>query len=322
MTPNPKNEVSSSSWSLFLNLNKARLTQLNKNWMRFRAHPTGMIGLGLIFFFLLMLVIHPVLMNTIWRPSIYDPYIGFDQVLKMHPTLPSLKHPLGTDGMGHDILSQLMYGARMSFSVGITSAITAVLISTLVGGVAGFSGGIADVILMGISDVFILLPALIVLLLLGTLVRLSWWSISIIFGILMGLGSQSIVVKAQTLAMKSKVYIEAARIAGGSDFHIFFNHILPGLIPLAIVHAVMTVVGAVLTESLLSFFSRTHDYMTWGSMIWVGHRTFRWFNYGGQWSSLIPPAISIMLFCSAFYLVGRSSDKIFNPRLREKEIVN
>jgi len=314
---NTKTEA--SAWTLFVNNTRARLTQLKENWDRFRKNPLGMIGLSLIVFFFLMIILHPILLNTIWNPAVYDPYIGFDQILSIHPTLPSLRHPLGTDGMGRDVLSQLMYGARMSFSVGITAALTAVTISTLAGGVAGYFGGLTDVILMGISDVFILLPALIILLLLGTMVRLSWWSISLIFGILMGLGSQAIVVKSHTLAMKSKSYIEAARIAGGNNFHIFFTHILPGLLPLAIVHAVMTVVGAVLTESLLSFFSRTHDYMTWGSMIWVGHRTFRWFNAGGQWSSLIPPAIAIMLFCSAFYLVGRALDDIFNPQLRIDE---
>ena len=80
----------------------------------------------------------------------------------------------------------------------------------------------------------------------------------------------------------------------------------------------MTVVGAVLTESLLSFFSRTHDYMTWGAMIWLGQRTFRWFSISGQWNALVPPAIAIMLFCSAFYLVGRALDDLINPRLRKR----
>lgn len=307
------------TWYIFRNITKARINQLRESWEMFRENPLGMIGLSLILAFFLMIIIHPLLLKTIWPRSVYDPYTGFDQILEMHPTLPSLRHPLGTDGMGRDVLSQLMYGARMSFTVGIASAITAVTISTFAGGVAGYFGGIVDILLMGISDVFILLPGLIVLLLLGTLIQLSWWSIALIYGVLVGLGSQAIVVKSQALAMKSKSYIEAARISGGGNFHIFFTHILPGLLPLAIIHAVMTVVGAVLTESLLSFFSRTHDYMTWGSMIWVGHRTFRWFNMGGQWTALIPPAIAIMLFCSAFYLVGRALDDILNPRMRKRK---
>ncbi len=315
----PQEKTQFKWWNLAANTFWARLTLLGERWDQFRSNPLGMIGLTLILLFFLMILIHPLLMNTVWNPSVYDPYIGFDQMARIHPTPPTWRHPLGTDGMGRDVLSQLMYGAKMSFSVGIASAITAVTLSTFSGGIAGYFGGIVDAILMGISDVFILLPGLIVLLLLGTLFRLSWWSIALIFGILMGLGSQSIVVKSHALSMKTKSYIEAARISGGGNLHIFCTHILPGLMPLAIVHAVMTVVGAVLTESLLSFFSRTHDYMTWGSMIWVGRQTFRWFNRGGQWTAIIPPAMAIMLFCSAFYLVGRALDDILNPQLREQE---
>lgn len=267
-------------------------------------------------FFALMVVAHPLLMNTIWRPSIYDPYLGFDKALQMHPTLPSAEHWFGTDGMGRDVLSQLLFGARMSFSVGIASAIIAVTVSTLFGGMAGYFGGFVDALMMGLSDVFVLLPALVILLIIGILVKLNWIWIALIYGVLTGLGGQAIVVKSQTLVIKSKAYIEAARAAGGGNMHVLVRHILPSLMPLALVHAVMTVVGAVLTESLLSFFSRTHDYMTWGSMIWLGQRTFRWFGLGGQWNALIPPALAIMLFCSAFYLVGRSLDDVINPRLR------
>ena len=220
--------------------------------------------------------------------------------------------------MGRDVFSQVLYGARMSFSVGITAAITAVTLSTLFGGLAGYYGGFADVLLMGISDVFILLPVLIVLLLLGVMIRLNWFTIAIFYGILSGLGRQAIVVKSHTLSITNKPFIEAAKISGGGNFHILINHIVPNLLPVALVNAVITVVGAVLTESLLSWFSRTHDYMTWGSMIWLGQRTFRWFSMNGQWNALIAPAIAIMLFCSAFYMVGRALDDIVNPRLRNK----
>jgi peptide/nickel transport system permease protein len=220
--------------------------------------------------------------------------------------------------MGRDVFSQLLFGARMSFSVGLTAAIIAVTLSTIFGGMAGYFGGVVDLLLMGISDVFVLLPALVIMLIIGLLIRLDWFLIAVIFGVLTGLGSQAIVVKSQTLAISTKPYIEAARTAGGGHLHIIMKHIFPGLMPLALVHAVMTVVGAVLTESLLSFFSRTHEYMTWGSMIWLGQRTFRWFGMGRQWNALIPPAIAIMLFCSAFYLVGRALDDIVNPRLRSR----
>ena len=297
---------------------RARMKQIRSTWVEFRRQPLGVIGLSLIVFFALMVIAHPILMKTIWTRAIYDPYLGFDSHVLHNPSPSTPRHLFGTDGMGRDVFSQLLYGSKMSFTVGITAALIAVTLSTLFGGMAGYFGGLADILLMGISDVFVLLPALVIMLIIGLLVRLNWFFIALIFGILTGLGSQAIVVKSHTLTIGNKPYIEAARAAGGGHFHILWRHIFPGLMPLALVHSVMTVVSAVLTESLLSFFSRTHDHMTWGAMIWLGQRTFHWFSLNGQWNALVPPALAIMLFCSAFYLVGRALDDIVNPRLRRR----
>jgi peptide/nickel transport system permease protein len=155
-----------------------------------------------------------------------------------------------------------------------------------------------------------------VLLIFGLLLRLEWPMVAIAYGIVTGLGGQAIVVKSHTLKIKAKPFIEAAHAAGGGSGHVIRKHILPGLLSLTIVHAVFTVVGAVLTESLLSYFGRTQYYHSWGTMIWIGQQTFRWFTLKGQWHVILPPAIAIMLFCSAFYLVGRALDEVLNPQLR------
>jgi peptide/nickel transport system permease protein len=202
--------------------------------------------------------------------------------------------------------------------VGIVAALVAVTISTLLGAAAGYCGGLVDLVLMGISDVFVLLPAPVVLLIFGLLLRLEWPVIGIAYGILTGLGGQAMVVKSHTLTFKVRPFVEAAQVAGGDHGHILRAHILPGLVPLAIVHGVLTVVGAVLTESLLSFFGRTSYHLSWGMMIWLGQETFRWFSFRGQWHAIVPPALAIMLYCSAFYLVGRALDEVFNPRLRKR----
>jgi peptide/nickel transport system permease protein len=134
--------------------------------------------------------------------------------------------------------------------------------------------------------------------------------------LLTGAGAQAIIVKAHTLGLRIKPYIEAAQAAGGSRAHIFRRHILPGLLPLTAVNLFLTVVGAVLTESLLSYFNRTRVDLSWGTMIWLGQETFRRHDMNGQWHAILPPALAIMLFCSAFYLLGRALDEILNPRLR------
>jgi len=298
---------------------------LRAHWRRSREqikevtrHPLGLIGTGLIVVFALMVLAHPVLMNTVWDRKRFDPIVGFDAPLAPHPTSPTSIHPLGTDGFGRDVLSQLLAGTRISFAVGLVAAVVAVTISTLMGGSAGYFGGTVDAILMGIADVFVLLPAPIVLMIFGLLVKMNWLTVGLLYGVLTGLGSQAIVVKSHTLSIKVKPFIEAARVAGGNNLHILRVHILPGLMPIMLVHAFFTVVGAVLTESLLSFFSRTTHYLSWGSMIWLGQETFRWFDLSGQWHAIAPPALAVMLFCSAFYLVGRALDDVFNPSLKKR----
>ncbi|HIQ01667.1 MAG TPA: ABC transporter permease [Anaerolineales bacterium] len=304
---------------------RVRLRHVRIPWQRLRAdgrlllhQPLGLLGLVVIVGFGLMAVAHPLLMATVWNRARFDPIVGFDPTQVPHPKPPTRQHLLGTDNFGRDVLSQLLAGARVSFGVGLIAALVAVTISTLLGGAAGYFGGLADVALMGVADVFVLLPAPVVLLIFGLLLRMQWPVVALAYGLLTGLGGQAVVVKSQTLTIKARPFIEAARIAGGGDGHIIRVHILPGLMPLTVVHAVFTVVGAVLTESLLSFFSRTSYYLSWGTMIWLGQETFRWFNLGGQWHVILPPALAIMLFCSAFYLVGRALDEVLNPRLRRQ----
>jgi len=278
----------------------------------------GLLGLALIGLFAIMAVIHPLLMATVWDRNRYDPVVGYDLEQAPHPALPTRQHLLGTDNFGRDVLSQLIASTQTSFGVGLVAAVIAVLISTLLGATAAYFGGIVDLILMGMADVFVLMPAPLVMLILGLLLRLEWPQVALGYGLLAGLGGQTIVVKSQTLTVKVRPFIEAAQVAGGGRFHIIRKHILPSLIPLAIVHGIFTVVGAVLTESLLSFFGRTSYHLSWGTMIWLGQETFRWFSWEGQWHAILPPALSIMLYCGAFYLVGRALDEVFNPRLRRR----
>lgn len=277
-----------------------------------------MVGLALIALFGVMASIHPVMMSTVWDRRRYDPIVGFDMEYFPHPSLPSADHLLGTDNYGRDVLSQLLFGARVSFGVGLVAGLVAATISTLQGGLSGYFGGLIDSALMGLADVAVLLPAPVVLLIFGLTVRMEWPVMAVLYGVLTGTGAQAIIVKSHTLSLRAKPYVEAARAAGGGHRHIFVKHILPGIFPLTAVHWFFTVVGAVLTESLLSFFNRTNVDLSWGTMIWLGQETFRRFTLEGQWHAILAPALSIMLFCSAFYLVGRALDEVFNPRLRAR----
>ncbi|HJW89951.1 MAG TPA: ABC transporter permease subunit, partial [Anaerolineales bacterium] len=131
-------------------------------------------------------------------------------------------------------------------------------------------------------------------------------------------GSLAIIAKADAQSIKIKPYIEAARLAGGSGWYTIRTHYLPNMLSLMLVNMMFTVTQSVLIEALLSFFGRTHLRMSWGTMIWFTQVTFRLSPHGTQWHALLPPVLSIMLFCSAFYMVGRSLDEVVNPRVRRR----
>lgn len=281
------------------------------------GHPLGAIGIGLLILFALMAVAHPILMVTVWQRVTYHPMVGFDYDHGPHPLPPSLRHLLGTDSLGRDVLSQLLYGTHTSFGLGLTAGIIAASIATAVGVTAAYYGGWIDAVLMGLSDTFVLLPPPVVLLIVGLLIEdVQWPQLALLYGLFAGLGSPAIVLKAQAAAIRTRQYIEAARVAGGSGLHVIQRHVLPHVLPLSLLFLMFTASGSVLTEALLSFFGRTQIRLSWGTMIWFGQVTFRWSAAGEQWHVILPPALAITLFCAAFYMVGRAVEEVFHPRRR------
>lgn len=291
---------------------------LRATWRLLIRNPLGALGLLLIALFAVMAVSHPILMSTVWNRGTYHPFTGFDHDLVPHPTLPSARHVLGTDALGRDVLSQLLYATGPSFGLGLGAGLVAVGMATLVGVTAAYYGGLVDACLMGLTDAFVLMPPQIVLLVVGLLVDMDWPILALLYGLFAGLGGMAVIMRSQALSIKVKPYIEAARVAGGSSAYIIRTHFLPNLIPLMLLNVMFTVAGAVLTEALLSFFGRTDIRLSWGTMIWFIRETFRLSPTGEQWHAILPPGLAIMLFCGAFYMLGRALDEELNPRLRKR----
>ena len=153
-------------------------------------------------------------------PRIYDPVIGYAFDETRQPAPPSLSHPLGTDPLGRDILSQLMFSARSEFLLGLLAATVTVTIGTVVGAVSAYFGGLVDTILMRLADIMIMMPAISVLVVLSALIGVEHLELALIIGILSGFGGTGVVLKSQALSVVVKPYIEAARTAGGGPFHI------------------------------------------------------------------------------------------------------
>ncbi|MDP6224873.1 MAG: ABC transporter permease [Anaerolineales bacterium] len=290
---------------------------LRSSWALFSENPIGLIGLGVIAFFALMTVVHPILMKTVWEPRTYDPVVGFDMETAYHPAPPSARHLLGTDPIGRDVLSQLMYSTRNEFLLGIMAAVFTVVIGTSIGAMAAYFGGVVDMLFMRLANLVIMIPALSILIVLSALASIGMLELAVVIGILSGFGGITVIIKSQGLAIKVKPYIEAARVAGGGHWHIIFRHMIPNLLPLSLLYMMFTVTGAIFSEAVLSFFGLTEISMSWGIMINTA-QVFGYLLRFDSWFLVVPASLAISLLCSAFYLVGRALDEVVNPRLRRR----
>jgi len=188
----------------------AFLTRFREGWAVYRESLLGKIGLTLLAMFALMALLSFI---TPWIDPMYHPMTGVDPHIS-RSTGPSLKHWLGTDFMGRDILSQLLAGARVAFMVGVSAAFMSIFLGTVIGMTAGYAGRTTDTLLMRLADMIMVMPTLLVILILASLFgRLNIWFI-VLFIALFRWPGVSRVIRAQTLSLKQRPFIEAARVAG------------------------------------------------------------------------------------------------------------
>lgn len=328
---------------------------LRSSWGMFAENKIGLLGLGIIVFFALMAIAHPILMNTVWTPRVYDPVIGYDAPLvqlevvetvtdptsqidlftarldadplaqigdivevSRQPAPPSRQHLLGTDPLGRDILSQLMFSTRSAFALGAIAAIVTALIATTVGAIAAYYGGWIDSALMRLADLILLLPALAVLIVVSVLFTINLPMLGILVGVFSGFGATAIVLKSQALAIKVKPFIDAAKVAGGGNMHVIFRHIVPNVMPLSFLYMMFEVTTAISLEAVLSFFGLLNVNMSWGLMLNVASSQGYLLTGTQFWWLLLPAGAAVTLLAAAFFLVGRAMDEVINPRLRKR----
>ena len=302
-----------SLWKMRLGLAARGLKQ---SWSLFLGTRIGLLGLAIILFYLLLAAAHPILMHTVWDERTYDPIIGYAFDEPAQPAPPSLRHPLGTDPLGRDILSQLMFSTRSEFLLGLLAALMTVCIGTMVGAIAAYYGGWVDTLLMRLADIMIMMPAISILIVLSVLIEVGHLELALLIGLLSGFGGTGVVLKSQALSVVVKPYIEAARAAGGGTMHILFVHVVPNLLPLSFLYMMFTVTSAIFSEAVLSFLGLLDVRMSWGLMIHTTESAGYLLQVGEYWWLIFPASLSITLLCSSFYLLGRSLDEVVNPRLR------
>jgi len=286
--------------------------RLLEGWSIYRKSLLGKIGLTLVVLFALMALCSPI---PPWVSPMYQPMAGVDPDIS-YSVGPSTRHWLGTDFMGRDILSQLLAGARIAFMVGVSAAFMSVFLGTTIGMIAGYAGKFMDNLLMRLADMIMVMPALLVLLMLAALFgQLSIWFI-VLFIALFRWPGVSRVIRAQTLSLKHRPFIEAARVAGASHLRIIFRHIMPNVLPLSFLYMTFQVTSAIIIEAALAFLGfGDPGTVSWGMMlqwVWKTGHMFR----APYW--LLPPGICISLITLSFYMLGRAMDEVLDPRLRKE----
>ncbi|MFH0849406.1 MAG: ABC transporter permease [Candidatus Bathyarchaeota archaeon] len=274
-------------------------------WAIYRESRIGMFGLVLVFAFIVIALVAP------WVAP-YDPRALVGRPFER----PGEDHILGTDQVGRDIYSQLIWGSRISLMVGLLASAFSVAIGTAIGLLSGYFRGPADSVLMRITDLFITLPNLPFMLILAALIGRSVWNIILVIGITGWTGTARM-VRSQTLSIKERPYVEAARSVGARDSQVILRHILPNVLPLVFANAIVGIVDAILAESGLSFLGLGDPTKpSWGLIL-------RYANEAGAIATgrfwfVIPPGVCIMLISIGFAFSSYSLDHILNPRLRER----
>lgn len=279
---------------------------LSSFWRSFKQQRMGMLGLIMLIVTVLMAIFAPLL-------APYDPEAPVRVTIENIYAPPNAAHPLGTDDAGKDVLTNLIYGARVSLIVGFFTAFIALVIGGLVGIIAGFYGGQVENALMRLTDILLVLPDLPLMIILIALLGRSMWIIIVVLGIL-SWTSTARVVRSQTLAVKERKFVHRARAVGAGNLYIIRRHIFPMVFPLMVVNAVLVISVAIYNESVLGFLGLGDPTrLSWGQMLQFA------FSRGGMsagaWWSLVPPGLAIVWVVLALTLLGNGLERVFNPRL-------
>jgi peptide/nickel transport system permease protein len=282
-------------------------------WRRFRKHKLAMAGAGVLLFFVFAVIAGPL----IWRVD--REAIDFAESMSGS----TLKHPMGTDDLGRDILARVLYGGRISLAVGLVAMLIAIGTGTLVGALSGFFGGVVDGILMRITDIFLTLPQLPLLLITtylfrDTLNRLFGPVNGIFLLVVVLVGGLSWmttarVVRGSFLSLKQKEFVEAATCLGIRRGAIMFRHILPNVLSPILVAATLEVGNAIIQESVLSFLGLGFppDTPTWGRLLFDAQNFMKLAPHMVVW-----PGLMIFLTVLSINYMGDGLRDALDPRSR------
>lgn len=271
-------------------------------WRRFRRNPLAMFGVVVLVSLSLSAIFAPLIAP--YDPNAVNPYIALQP--------PNAEHWLGTDDLGRDVLSRLLFAGRVSLLVGLSAAAIAVLIGTILGALAGYYGRMVDGLISRLVDVMLALPILPLTLVLGAFIQITPIRLALILAAVSWMGVARL-VRGEFLELRTAQFTEAARSIGTPNLRIIFRHLLPNAIAPVVVAATLLVAYAILIESALSFlgFGLQPPTASWGNMLFNAQRYLR----NAAWLSVFS-GVLITLTVASINFVGDGLREAIDPRLK------
>ena len=271
-----------------------------------KQHNSAKFGIAILLLMLTIALFAPLLAS--YSPNMQTPF-AFEP--------PSFSHWLGTNHVGQDILSQLLYGARTSLLVGFSVALLATILSATIGASTALIGGLYDRITMRIVDAFIIIPVIVIIILVAAYVKPSLWVLILLLSLLGWQGGARI-IRAQALSLKEMGHISAAQSFGASNVYLTFRHILPDLGPILLVEFIYGIRRAIFMEAGLAFLGIADPTtISWGMMM----REALDFCYLDVWQWwLLPPGIALSLTILSVTFIGHTLEGALDPRLESEAI--
>lgn len=271
-------------------------------WRPFVASKMGPIGLAILIIVALAAIFAPVL-----APD--GPFkLGAPRLLAPGEQ----GHLLGTDHLGRDVFAQIVYGARVSLSIGLVAASISLIVGVIVGSIAGYFGGFIDLILSRMTDMFLIIPAFFLIIVVVATLGSGITYVMIVIG-LTAWPTSARLMRAQAMTLRERTFIQALKALGESSPRILLRHIIPNGIQPLIANASLDIASAILIEAGLSFLGLGDpNKATWGRMIFDGRTTI----LTAWWSSVFP-GVAIIITVLGFYLVGDGISYVLSPRNRK-----
>lgn len=278
-----------------------------RSWRKYRRNKVAMAGLAVM-----LTIVAFVLGADLVSEATGFTYQKGNLRNSLAPPF-SEDHLLGTDVNGRDVLTRLAYGGRSSLMVAGLAAIATLFIGGTIGAVAGYFGGIVDSVLMRCVDVLLCLPGLSILILVSTLYQPGPIGLALVLAALSWAGIARL-VRGEVLSLRSRDYVEAARVLGASNGRVIFKHIMPNVLPVMIVWISLVIPGIILLEAALSFlgFGITVPTPSWGNMLESAKD-----YYTKSWTAVFIPGLMIYVTALSIYLVGNGLRDALDPRLND-----